>query len=139
MKHRSGGKGGRRSSLTDDITGPLMPGDMVGRSSREPGSRKWLKSHGDDWIERALMTELMNHRATLIREHNPLSPSNPYRTCNLAARLQIHNSALSAWSTLRQFPKSLASWRRLCRALGLTFEIQIRDRKTRKIIFGGLE
>jgi hypothetical protein len=119
------------------IAEPLKTGDHVGRSGREKGSRKWLKSHGDDWIDRALMTELMNHRATLIREHNPLSPSNPYRTCNLAARLEIHNSALSAWSTLRQFPKSLASWRRLCRALGLKFEITVTDRKG-NIIFSGL-
>ena len=106
-------------------------------TDRVKGSRYWLKSHGDDWIERALMKELMDYRATLINAHNPLSLDNPYRTTNLARTLKIHASALSSWSTCRQFPKSFASWRRLCQALGLRFEIVVKDRKG-NVLFSGL-
>lgn len=111
----------------------------TGRSygQRAKGSRYWLKAHGDDWIERALMRDLMDHRAKLINDFNPLNRENPYRTVNLARRLQIHNSALSQWAAGRQFPKSFAAWRRLCRALHLTFEITVKDRQG-NVIFRGL-
>ena len=104
---------------------------------RAKGSRYWLKAHGDDWIERALMSDLMNYRAKLIYEYGTHSRGNPYRTTNLARRLKIHNSALSAWASLRQYPKSFASWRRLCRALKLELRIEVVDRKG-NVLFSGL-